>query len=577
MKRLKSSIKKAIYLLGTICLLYFVLVIPIHASEGQFEGKGTYEEPYLIKDKNDLLLLAKRVNIDHEEFRDEFFKQECDINLKDILWEPIGIFDSGHYFFGYYDGNGHVLNNLIIKRDDNAGFFGQLGGACINLGIESGEIIGACVGAISSHSASDDALILNCYNKANLSGVRAGGIVDNFKGSVINSWSDCGLEGDMVGGITSYSVDTAYGCYSTAKNLGKIVNGDNNNKVSEIIGEEICKSLNTNKYKQTLSDYTMLNNWDMLPDGRVCFGDKNKQSLREYLTSIDCFFKGSGTKEKPYIIETEDDFIALSELVNYGNESFWEEWIRQDDDLDLSDYKIAPIGICGMGTYFYGVYDGNGHTISSLNIERTDDCGLFGTLGGVCMNLGIESGTIKGANVGAFCCNAATTKARIVNCYNKADVIGNRASGIADNFKGIIYNCVSDCKLEGNIIGGITVVSPNSILYCYSNNTLSYYGNYTGEGSEQILGDDGFEKKLRTLNSNTYRSISNKIGTEDMFRWKCKSDGSVIFDSKNSSNVIKKIIKNYYIVVPYLMIIFIALAMAIEWFLLKREQIKKHD
>ncbi len=73
------------------------------------------------------------------------------------------------------------------------------------------------------------------------------------------------------------------------------------------------------------------------------------------------------------------------------------------------------------------------------------------------MNFGFESGSISGACVGSITSHAVGTGSRIINCYNKATVTGSgRAGGIADNYDGIIWNCVNMGETVSDISAGIT-------------------------------------------------------------------------------------------------------------------------
>lgn len=152
-------------------------------------GDGSAAHPYEINDLETLCVFRDLVNRGYG-FNEEWVRQTANIDLDSVeSWEPIGIFDSGRYFCGVYDGAGYVIENLTITGTDNAGFFGMLGGTVMNLGIESGRIEGSCVGAITSHGdGSSDLAIINCYNKADVYGaVRAGGIADNLtNGKVVN-------------------------------------------------------------------------------------------------------------------------------------------------------------------------------------------------------------------------------------------------------------------------------------------------------------------------------------------------------------------------------------------------------
>lgn len=161
-------------------------------------------------------------------------------------------------------------------------------------------------------------------------------------------------------------------------------------------------------------------------------------------------WQGSGNKEDPFLICNLSDLILLRDCVNNGD-SFSGYYFRQICDIDLGSEDIwIPIGEFGSGCYFYGTYDGGSNTISHLNFKpceyvTSSNGGLFGMLGGQVLNLGIESGCIEGDYVGSIASHSTGSNAAIVNCYNKASIIGNgRAGGICDNFSGgAIINCIN--------------------------------------------------------------------------------------------------------------------------------------
>ncbi len=104
------------------------------------------------------------------------------------------------------------------------------------------------------------------------------------------------------------------------------------------------------------------------------------------------FSGGVGSSINPYIIETYDDLVELS------NSSFvWQHYFVQTHDIDASDSKFLnvgdhdgdpntpdePMGLNTIGNSnikFTGAYEGKGHTISYLKVNRpTEDyVGLFG-------------------------------------------------------------------------------------------------------------------------------------------------------------------------------------------------------
>lgn len=279
--------KKIILFITSILFLTMLGTNLAYANNYGLNGYGTKNNPYTISTKEDLYQLADLVNNKGIDFKNEWFLQTKDIDLEDTEFTPIGITDSGKYFYGIYDGNGHTIKNINIIRDDNVGFFGQLGGICMNLGIESGYIHGNCCGSISSHSASQNALIFNCYNKAIINGARAGGIADNFNGTIINCWSDCKLSGDLVGGIVSYSAFKIINCYSTCDLFSENKHlGQNCYKVNEINTINNYNILNLFCFKKVNNkiSYKDVNKWE-LNNNKLYLGDKQNFNFKNYVIS----------------------------------------------------------------------------------------------------------------------------------------------------------------------------------------------------------------------------------------------------------------------------------------------------
>ena len=78
-------------------------------------------------------------------------------------------------------------------------------------------------------------------------------------------------------------------------------------------------------------------------------------------------------------IETPEDFIDFSKIVNKGVDSFTGTTVFLDSDLSLAGKSFEPIGI-DTSKYFLGVFDGQGHVISNLkmNPSSSEYVGLFG-------------------------------------------------------------------------------------------------------------------------------------------------------------------------------------------------------
>lgn len=178
-------------------------------------GDGTFENPYTLHTAEQLVLFSKMVN-DGRTFEGQYIEQTTDIDMSGIAFTPIGEIDGESCFKGTYNGKGHVIGNLSIqgKATEDVGLFGRLEGAVYNLGLEAGSLTGDCVGAIASYAVNPEAEIVNCFTDVDVTGSRAGGITDNFAGSVVNCVSAGALTGgenaDAIAYNSSIMVENVY-------------------------------------------------------------------------------------------------------------------------------------------------------------------------------------------------------------------------------------------------------------------------------------------------------------------------------------------------------------------------------
>lgn len=220
-ERLKNlkSLRMGKYKSYAICFAIGVMVLSNRMPVAAEELKT--EDIVYINSVEDFIAFRDSVNSGNT-YEGILVKQMVDMDLGQIEnFEPIGIYESGNYFYGTYDGDGHSIDNLKIVRSDNCALFGILGGTVCNLKIGSGEIIGACVGSIASH-ATGESRIINCINYANVHGsVRAGGIADNFNGKIISciNYGTISSDNGEIGGIVSYDAIEIRNCSSTTKQI----------------------------------------------------------------------------------------------------------------------------------------------------------------------------------------------------------------------------------------------------------------------------------------------------------------------------------------------------------------------
>lgn len=180
------------------------------------------ENYFLITNAEQLAFLSKCADSDFEQMNDYLtynYILQVDIDLKSHKIDPIG--SKNHPFTGTFDGNGHIIKNLKIKKDSgNVGLFGYVksdedaktkvkisgteftfyhNGIIKNLQLEDPDIYskGANVGGIVG-TADTTARITSVSTK--------GGKIEAKKGTV----------GGIVGKVNSEKVDI-YICYSTSE------------------------------------------------------------------------------------------------------------------------------------------------------------------------------------------------------------------------------------------------------------------------------------------------------------------------------------------------------------------------
>ena len=221
---------------------------------------------------------------------------------------------------------------------------------------------------------------------------------------------------------------------------------------------------------------------------------------------------GSGTVGDPYQIADLDD---LSELCQTSADWASGKYFKQTADINASatqywddvddesspdgnlyndpndgtsagnDEGFSPIG--NSSTKFFGVYDGNGHTISGLKINRgsTNYVGFFGfAIGGFDIsNLGVEGGSVSGASyTGGF--GGVIIGGTLTNCYSTAAVVGTSNVGGFLGSGGNLSECYSTGTVTGTSdnVGGLIGYCEDDIFRCYSTGDAVSLGGYYAGG-----------------------------------------------------------------------------------------------
>ena len=189
---------------------------------------------------------------------------------------------------------------------------------------------------------------------------------------------------------------------------------------------------------------------------------------------------GAGTEASPYQVSSAKDLKLARDMINADTDGTSDRaaYYELTADIDLENEVWTPIGVSKA---FTGSFDGKGHTISNIYVERTDEnlesvygtsgktsIGFFGTLSGQVKNLGLDGvtainsvqyenstqwayGQLRAA--GAFAGYIGTSSCVIENCFVKNATV-TQASG-SSSMEGI-----------GGFAGGVHTATP-TIKNCY--------------------------------------------------------------------------------------------------------------
>lgn len=220
---------------------------------------------------------------------------------------------------------------------------------------------------------------------------------------------------------------------------------------------------------------------------------------------------GSGTESDPYLIFYAEQ---LNQVRNFLGKNVY---FKLMSDIDLTDWISEnapkqgwqPIGVNNYSYTFRGVFDGNGHQISSVNIYRsgTNNVGLFGaTSGATIKNLTVR-GKIEGKeSVGGIC--GSSYHSTFVSCKVISDIKGTSdIGGISGNDDGSnITSCDVTLKsITGQNVGGIIGYESGTVKVSSCNIDLNVSGN------DNLGGVIGYSISESTLADNKVQaSISGK-------------------------------------------------------------------
>ncbi|MFT0892709.1 beta strand repeat-containing protein [Pseudochelatococcus sp. G4_1912] len=503
---------------------------------------------------------------------------------------PIGT--STDPFQGTFNGQGHVINALTINRPskDNVGLFGYVNSATLkSVGLENVSVTGkTSVGGLLGYGSSAS------INKTFVTGAVAGtgsaigGLAGNVSGGSISVSYTTGTVSSSsthVGGLVGVSGTSISDVYTTASVTGTGFVGGLAGQSSSTITRAYASGKVTggSGFVGTKPAGTISSSfWDIDTTGQASGGDAGAVGIYSSTSTQNAFnqaiYAGWNFTNTWYMVDGETRPFLRMDLEEFGKtydaagngiagtytirNANQLQLIKSHDgatssgktyilanDIDLTAtlandagiwrttttksaanlYGFVPIGSSSNG--FKGIFDGQGHVISGLTINRPlrDGAGLFGyTDLSTIKNAGLVGSSVSGKDsVGTLVGNSINSN--ISNIYITGTVFGNNHVGglIGYSNSGAIYgvNAVGDVTGTGNYVGGLVGSSLTNIQNAYAT------GNVTG--IDQIGGLVGFSHNNIT---NAY-ATGTVLGNSRVGGLVGYGDGGVISSAYAMGNV----------------------------------------
>ncbi len=494
-----------------------------------FAGDGTENSPFEIATLDDLETLSRYSELWGSSY---FFIQTADIdasvtrfwddtdnNLDGLSYNdaqdstsagnnegfsPIGSYPY-NYFYGSYNGNGHVISGLTINRPgrDYVGLFGAARILHIQkLGLDSVSVTGnnytgGLVGLASSGSSNDTSYIQQCYVSGEVSGYsEVGGLAGvlgysnvrncyNTASSATSSSSSSDRPRGIAGSFVYSTVENSYnsGAPGPGESRQYFVGGVSNSTFTNNYSNRDVTKIYSSSYENILGNlemqaYPSFTSWDFVSEtanGTEDIWDMDQEgtvnngwpilSWQQGADNIlvDAPFNGNGSPENPFEIATLEDLVHLSKdprLWTYSyiqtaniDAALTQYFDDTDDNGDGNPYNdpadstadgtnegFQPIGT-SSSAYFKGTYNGQGHVISNLSINRSaqDFVALFGYVedGANIKRVTLNAANITGKDNTGILAGYIKNEVTIDSCQTAGTVTGaGDTGGLIGQFEG---------------------------------------------------------------------------------------------------------------------------------------------
>jgi hypothetical protein len=365
----------------------------------------------------------------------------------------------------------------------------------------------------------ENGTINNCYSTGNVAGDKyVGGMVGGnyYSSTIYNCYSTGSVDGnDFVGGLVGYNYNrngTITNCYATgivtgSESVGGLVGLNDYSKIDfcywdvETSGQDTSAG-GTGKTTAEMQNSATFFTWCLCGNEGIVTIDEGKDYPHLWWEEmpgepIYTFpsYGGSGEPNDPYLIYTAEQLNTIALVPCELDRHF-----RLMADIDLSGFAGTSFNII---SYFKGVFDGNGHTISNFTYDsngvngiglfRSIDAlnaeiknlqlidpnveggryvgGLVGSGSGTITNCSVRGGSVKGNEyVGGMV--GYSSNIMMTECHSACSVSGDRTVGGLvglNSSSGNLTNCTSTSEVSGTLgAGGLVGANRGRLTSCSS-------------------------------------------------------------------------------------------------------------
>ena len=290
---------------------------------------------------------------------------------------------------------------------------------------------------------------------------------------------------------------------------------------------------------------------------------------------VDAFAPGNkpvnaGTLADPYLIGSEQQLAWWAYKMSAENATFTGSYVKLTADINLLGTAFngqtaigGNYGNCllwSTASAFAGVFDGDGHTVYNLRMNRA----FFSTVTGSVKNLTLGGGYNYGKEIAGFAHTLTGSGASLVNCVNKVSIV--TYTNIYPNrshFAGMVYRAsagalIDQCANEGALtissyatasnyigrVGGIVaeLQGPSVVRNSYNAGALQANSAYLGGIAASMDASSMIENCFNVgslTNRNSFVQFGDIVGTGSGTVKNCYASTTRSGDSTNADGTVK--------------------------------------